>query len=458
METPRFDSSSYSFPADNSITGAAPQPSRSGGDTVAAHSLEQARVLSLLYDIGKELTSILDLEALMRAIGTHVKSLVDYDLFNVMTLSHDGQHLEHAFSLKFDERIDVKQTLPIGQGLCGAAVLERRPIRVDRVSEDPRYIQCEIAGAVQSELVVPLLTQGRVLGVLDLESLKPHAFTQQNEQMLAILASTAAIAIDNARLYDHLRRAEQRRKQDLDRAREVQQLLLPKEMPVVPGLEIAAAYLPAQELGGDFYDFLPYRDGKLAVVVGDVAGKGSAAALLASLGVGILREHAVHQPSPPGEMLADLNGHLQILGGNGRFIAMAFAVYDPVKSELSLASAGFPPPVLVRDRRACPVEVSGVPLGLLPDSTYEAVRLSLRPGDTLVFCSDGVHEQTNATEEEFGAERLVSRLADTCASQPAAQIVSGILGAIEDYAAGGPEREYIDDRTVVVLRFTAART
>ena len=457
METPRFDSSRHSFPADVPIAGTAPLPSRSGGDPAAAPLLEQARVLALLYDIGKELTSILDLEALMRAIGTHVKSLVDYDLFNVMILNLETRRLEHAFSLRYDERIDVKQTLALGQGLCGTAALERRPIRVERVAEDPRYIQCEIGVGVQSELAVPLIMQGRVLGVLDLESHKPHAFTQQHEQMLSILASTAAIAIDNARLYDHLRRAEQRRKQDLDRAREVQQLLLPKEMPVVPGLEIAAAYLPAQELGGDFYDFLPYRDGQLAVVVGDVVGKGSAAALLAALGVGILREHAVHQPSPPAEMLSDLNGHLQILGGNGRFIAMAFGVYDPIQRELSLANAGFPPPVLVRDKRACPVEVTGVPLGLLPDSAYEAVRLSLRPGDTLVFCSDGVHEQTNAIEEEFGAERLVSRLADTCASQTAAQIVSGILGAIEDYSAGAPGREYVDDRTIVVLRVTADR-
>ena len=325
---------------------------------------------------------------------------------------------------------------------------------MDQVADDPRYVKCEVGLPIQSELVVPLIMQDRVLGVLDLESLKPFAFNKDHEQMLTVLASTIAIAIENARLYDQLRRAEQSKKADLERAREVQQLLLPKEMPEFPGLDVAVLYLPAQELGGDFYDFLPYHEGRFAVAVGDVAGKGSAAALLASLGVGILREHAVHQASRTDEMLADLNGHLQIPGGNGRFIAMAFGVYDPATAELALANAGFPQPILVRNGRATTVEVSGVPLGLLPDSTYDAVRLQLQPGDLVVFCSDGVQEQNNAYEEEFGSERLVSTLAEFCNSQSAEQVASGIMRAINEYAGENSCRECSDDRTIVVLRFT----
>ena len=454
MKTSRSNSSRSAGPDEGLLSKTAPVPALVAGVPAAAAVLEQAPVLTLLYEIGAELTSILDLEALMRAIGTRVKRLIDYDLFNVMLLNPATQRLEHAFSLKYDEHVEVTQTLALGQGLCGTAALERRPIRVERVAEDPRYVMCEIAGGVQSELVVPLLVQDRVLGVLDLESLRPEAFTRDHEQMLSILGSTAAIALENARLYDQLRRAEQRKKQDLERAREVQQLLLPKEMPAVPGLDIAAVYLPAQELGGDFYDFLHYRDGRLAIAVGDVSGKGPAAALLASLGVGILREHAVHQPSPPAEMLADLNGHLQILGGNGRFIAMAFSVYDPATAELCLANAGFPPPLVVRDKRPIPIAVAGVPLGLLPDSTYEMIRLRLQPGDTVVFCSDGVQEQTNATEEEYGNERLISQLASSCATSSAGQIVAAILRSLDDYAAAGASREPGDDRTIVVLRVT----
>ncbi len=421
--------------------------------------LEQTRILSLLYDIGKELTSILELEPLLRTIGERLKRIVDYDVFCVMLLNAETQTLEHAMSLRYNQQINPQSTLALGEGLCGTAALERKPIRVDQVALDPRYVECDTISGVQSELVVPLIVKDRLLGVLDFESLRPGAFTRDHEQMVVTLASSVAVALENARLYDQLRRAEQRKSEDLDRAREVQELLLPKETPRLPGLEIAVLYLPAHELGGDFYDFLPYRQGRTAVAVGDVAGKGSGAALLAALGVGILREHAVHSPTPPAEMLADLNGHLQVPGNNGRFIAMAFGVYDPAARELELANAGFPKPVLVRNRRAAPVNVVGVPLGLFPESTYDSVRLQLQPGDVVVFCSDGVYEHTNADDEEFGVERLTSRLAETCATVTAEQTAADIIRALEEHAGEStPCRECHDDRTIVVLRVPESST
>jgi sigma-B regulation protein RsbU (phosphoserine phosphatase) len=338
--------------------------------------------------------------------------------------------------------------------LCGTAALERRAIRVNRVACDPRYVRCESGLAVESELVVPLIFQDRVLGVLDLESLHPDAFSEHHEQMLTLLAPTVAIALENARLYNELRRNEQRRKEDLDRARLVQQLLLPKAAPQYPELEVAVSYLPALELGGDFYDFLPYADGRLAIAVGDVAGKGSSAALLATLGIGILREHTVHQVSNPADLLADLNCHLLIAGETGRFIAMAFAVFDPATQELSVANAGFPPPILLRKRRATPIQVTGVPLGLLPDSTYEPARVQLEAGDAVVFCSDGIHEQTNSLDEEFGLDRLLSRLAEAGVCDSADSIASQVSRAIEEHAGEATAcQDCKDDRTIVVLRF-----
>ncbi len=426
----------------------------------AAPLVDQPQVLSLLYDIGKELTSILDLENLLRAVGERVKLLVDYDVFNVMLLKTETQRLEHALSLRYDQRLHPRTTLALGEGLCGTAALERKPIRVDQVASDPRYVECESEWGVKSELVVPLIVKDRVLGVLDLESVRPAAFTADHEQMLTTLASSLSIALENARLYDQLRRTEQRKKEDLERAREVQQLLLPVMLPQATGIEIAVRYVPAQELGGDFYQFLPYGEGRIAMVVGDVAGKGSAAALLATLGVGLLREHAVHLHSHPAEMLADLNGHLLIPGGHGRFIAMAFGVYDTSRRELCLANAGFPPPMLVRKNRATSVPVRGVPLGLFADTSYDSVCLCLEPGDTVVFCSDGIHEQTNEREEQFGVERLLACLTSIHEGSTAEQIAQGILTAIEEHAGPAPCGECSDDRTIVVLRVadTGAQT
>jgi phosphoserine phosphatase RsbU/P len=425
---------------------------RQGDDRFPIDMIEQAEILSLLYDISRELTSILDLQELLRCIGTHVKLLVNYDVFAVMWVNNDMQRLEHAFTLRYDERIEVSQTLSFGEGLCGTAALERKPIRVDRVADDPRYVQCQQDLGVQSELVIPLIMQDRVLGVLDLESLRPGAFTERHEHMLTTLASTVAIALENARLYDHLQRAERRLKDDLDRAREMQQLLLPKAMPEVPSLDVAVKYFPARQLGGDFYDFLPYGGDRLIIAVGDVVGKGSAAALLASLGIGLLREHSVHLADPPATMLADLNGHLVSLGASGRFITMALAIYDPATSELSLANAGFPLPLLVRNEEILPIDVTGLPLGLFPNSSYDGISLQLQPGDILVFCSDGVPDQTNAAQEEFGMERLFAQLAKTCESSCADEIASKIMESVNRFAGEHPSVESVDDRTIVVLK------
>jgi sigma-B regulation protein RsbU (phosphoserine phosphatase) len=420
--------------------------------SLPAELLEKTRVLSLLYDIARELTMILELETLVRKIGERVKVLVDYDLFNVMLLNKDSGRLESILSLRFDERVQETHTVALGEGLCGTAARERKAVRVNQVANDPRYIRCALGTGIQSELVVPLIVKDRVLGVLNLESLKPGAFTKENEEMLTMLASTVAIALENACLYDELRRAEQRKTEDLDRAREVQQLLLPKVIPQISGIDIGVLYEPAQQLGGDFYDFLPYGDGRMAIAVGDVAGKGSAAALLASLGVGILREHAVHRPSSPAEMLADLNGHLQIPGAKGRFIAMAFGVYSPDKRELILANAGFPPPLLVRDRRAVPIDVAGTPLGLFAESTYDSVSMGLKPGDMVVFCSDGVHEQMNALDEEFGIERLISSLTESRVGATAEEVAQNIVREVREYAGENGCAECVDDRTIVVFR------
>ncbi len=433
-------------------TGTTPPPLLMDEALPLPGTMDQAQILSFLYDTSKELASILDLEALLKTVGERVKLLVDYDLFSVLLLNNETKRLEHVFALRYDQRIQLRSTLALGEGLCGTAALKREPIMANRVASDSRYVRCEDGMEVAAELVIPLIVKDRVLGVLDLESITPDAFTMDHERMLTTLASTVAIAVENARLYDQLRRAEQRKTRDLERAREVQQLLLPKEMPFLPGVEIAARYLPARELGGDFYDFLPYGSGCSAIAVGDVAGKGSAAALLAALGVGILREHAVHHPSQPHDLLADLNGHLQVTGSHGQFIAMVFAVYDPAKQELCLANAGFPQPILLRDKRATPIPVKGVPLGLLEDSAYESITVPLRPGDVIVFCSDGIHEQTNESEEEFGVQRLISRLAEIGECSTADRIADDIVGALDEHAGTAARHEWNDDRTIVVLR------
>ena len=265
---------------------------------------ESANSLALLYDVSRELTSILDREELLRRVAQRVKKIVNYHLFSVMLWNENAQLFESIFGLRYGDAIPTRLRLALHQGITGTSAGERRAIRVADTLNDPRFVQMEEDVIVRSELVVPLLLGDRLIGVLDLESTDPNAFTAEHERMLATLGSYIAIALENARLYEEARETERRLQSDLATAREIQRSLLPTGAREVPGLDLAAAYVPARELGGDFYDFLPYGKGRLGMVLGDVSGKGTAAALFASLAIGIIREHIVDHPCPPAEMLS----------------------------------------------------------------------------------------------------------------------------------------------------------
>jgi phosphoserine phosphatase RsbU/P len=411
---------------------------------------EQAQTLALLYEVSHELTAILDRAELLRRIAEHVKKMVDYHVFTVMLWNEPAQQLESVFSMRYQDAIPTRLQMPLNQGITGAAAAERRTIRVDDVRQDPRYVQSETDVEVRSELVVPLLRQDRLVGVLDLESTEPNAFTADHERLLSILGSYIAVALENARLFEESRENQTRLQNDLETAREIQRQLLPTGAREVPGLDIATAYVPARELGGDFYDLLPYGVGRLAIVNGDVSGKGTAAALYGSLAIGILRELVNDRQASPAEMLGFLNLRLLAARLDARFIAMHFAVYDAALRELSISNAGGPLPLLLRNGEVQEIQVSGVPLGLLPETEYEEVKLALLPGDVVVLASDGIHESTNAAEEEFGSERLKELLTAVAPFDPGYTIAQRIVKATDEYAGAG--RPPHDDRTLLILR------
>jgi len=413
---------------------------------------EQAKTLMLLYEVSRELTAILDREELLRRVAERIKKIVDYHVFSVMLWNEKTQLLESVFAMRYEDTIPTRLQLPLHQGLTGTAAGERRVLRINDVTEDPRYIRCDTGVEARSEIVVPLLMQDRLIGVLDLESTAPHAFTSEHERMLTTLGSYVAIALENARLYEEARESERRLRNDLDTAREIQRQLLPTGAREVPGLELAAAYVPARELGGDFYDFLPYGHGRLGFVLGDVAGKGTAAALYGSLAIGTLREVVVDHAREPAGMLALLNQRLHGARLDSRFIAMLFAVYDAPTRRLTLSNAGGPYPLLVRDGHVLTVRLEGVPLGLFPDTQYDESVLDLQPGDVVLFASDGIHESENARQEEFGLQRLSALLSRISPEDSASTIAERILAETDNHSGVGIAPH--DDRTLVVLRVT----
>ena len=413
---------------------------------------EQAQTLALLYEVSREVTSILDREELLRRVAERIKKIVKYDVFSVMLWNEQTQHLESIFAMCCGDSIPARLRVPLHKGLTGTAAGERRVLRINDVMDDPRYIHCETGVEARSELVVPLLLCDRLVGVLDLESAKPHAFTAEHERMLQTLGSYIAVALENARLYQETRDTQLRLQQDLDMAREIQRGLLPNGAREVPGLDLAAAYVPARELGGDFYDFLPYGKGRLGFALGDVSGKGTAAALYGSLAIGMLREHVVTHLCPPAEMLATLNRRLSDNRFDSRFIAMLFATYDAPSRSLTLANAGGPYPLLVRDGCVQSIRLEGIPLGLVPDTQYDETTIELTPGDVVLFASDGILESENAEQEEFGPKRLSALLSGFSQRHSAREITEQIMAATDGHSGAGIAPH--DDRTLVVLRVT----
>jgi serine phosphatase RsbU (regulator of sigma subunit)/ubiquinone/menaquinone biosynthesis C-methylase UbiE len=418
-----------------------------------AERLESApyrTMLEFLAESAADLSSTLRLEEVFQKIADRVRLLLDAHLLCILLWNDEEQVLEHSYSLKFGEHIEQHGGFPLGYGLSGCAAQDRMPIRVPDVLEDPRYVRFRHAEVeVRSELAIPLIANGRLIGVLDLESVEYDAFTLEHERTLLALGSHIAAALENARLYETVRREERRLEEDLSAARKIQGGLLPQSAPGHAVLDIGFAHHPAWELSGDFFDVLEYADGRLAVALGDVAGKGTAAALLASLSIGILRSQVLQSRGRPSEILQKMNVQLRELNIEHRFVALLLAVFEPDAMRLRISDSGVPQPLLIRRGQAQVVDVTGVPLGRLEDLTYREELIPIIPGDVVVLVSDGVEDCVAIDRKPFGRERI-ERVAIETAHGSAQQIADALLAASEDYSLGSDGE--MDDRTIVVMK------
>lgn len=431
-------------------------PAAKGGiATCAAAELEalerRSRALRLLHETSQELTAILDEQVLLRRLAERLGEMIEYHRFAVLRVDQDNGKLESVISVQRPGAEGRPWGIAVGHGLVGTAAAERRPIRVGDVLRDPRYVACDddLARRVRSELAVPLMVRERLVGVLDLESFEVDAFCAEDEDLMVTLGAYVAIALENARLYSRLQADERALAEDLDTARRVQRRLLPRQSPWLPGLQTAVAYAPARHLGGDLYDIFGCDLGTAGVAVGDVAGKGTGAALYGTLAMGALRAYGGKLRCHPARLLAQLNEELFQLQVGQRFLAFAYAVYDASTHTLKLANAGLPYPLLVRGGEVCEIEARGLPLGALSGSTYEQLELALEVDDLVVLLSDGIEETFDARGEPFG-ERRLHRALEALAGGSAREVADGLLAATDRYR--GVVVEPSDDRTVVVLR------
>ena len=404
--------------------------------------------------------SFIDTDIRVRALIHAGRELAGHrplaDLFPlILDLALDAVNAERGVLLTLEgENLLVRaargETFRISSAVRDRVVNQRASLLVrDAMREDAFRERASIQmHNVRGMMAAPLQTNDRVIGLIYVDT--PNIireFTREDLNLLTVMANVAAIRLEHARLAE-VEQAERIMARDLEQAAEIQRRLLPEKAPETPGLDLAGYNAPCRTVGGDYYDFFTYPDGRVATVVADVSGKGMPAALLMSslqARVQVLAE----DPRDLGDLMVRLNRLLCSSIPSNRFISLFLCVLDPVKGETIYCNAGHNPPALVRAGGQVEWLQGGGPiLGILPNAAYEQKTCRLERGDSIVLYSDGVTEMTNPAGEEFGEERLAQVLAAN-RGKPAAEIVQGVRAELAKFAAGAPAA---DDITLVVAK------
>ena len=405
----------------------------------------QADTLLLLSEVGRETGAILDVEELLRRAAEQTKRVIDYQILSIMLYDEEQKVFLHRVDVKHGQRVQGKLRARASEGIVGAAATLKEPVLVPDVTVDPRYLM--VNPETRSELAIPMMHQGKVIGVLDLESPQLNYFTEDHVQTLSILAANLAVSLENARLYGQLAKDEARLERDLHAAKRIQGALLRPVPTEDYGVDIAARYLSAREVCGDLYEFLRYGPQQLGMALGDVSGKGTAAALYGAVAIGIMRSLAP-QKLQPAEMLKQMN---QLVGERrieGRFMTACFATWQKGRQKLRVANAGQSQPLLYKDNRCGKIALTGFPLGIFEDVTYDEWGVTLEAGNILVFHSDGIADTTNNAGQFFGTTRL-RELIEKHHELAAAELADTILREVDWFSDSAP---LFDDRTLVVMK------
>ena len=419
---------------------ASPRPLVSDTTAVRPVQLDQVEHLLKLQKWAQKITSILDLDELITKIVDDVAAA--FCCVEATIYLHDEERGElemagvHGCTLH-----DKGSRLKVGkEGMVGYVASTGQMRYAPDVRKDPYYIACEESAL--SEVAIPLLVDGRLVGVFAASHHELDAFTREHLRWLQGLCEHVAVAVHNARRFQHERHQRQKMSQEASEARAIQEALLPKSSPYIPGFAVSGLSIPAGAVGGDWYDFISFDDGCWGLVLADVSGKGTAAALLMSATRGMLRSLA-QTCSGPGEVLTRLNRLLVEDFPSGKFVTMLLAVLNPSTRELTFSSAGHLRPLLVDDQGARFLDSErGMPLGLGTGEFSES-RVQLSPGSRLVFYSDGITEATDGSDEEYGANRMRDHVL-----QPGA-CAESILADVRAFANG---EGLHDDATVIFVK------
>ena len=396
--------------------------------------------LQRVQKAAQKITSILDLDELIDSVVKEVTGPPFGCLESSIYLHDESRGEVVLWGVNGCDLHTKGHRLKVGQeGMVGHVAATGQVRYAPDVRKDPYYIRC--GHATLSEVAIPLRVGQRVVGVFTASHPELDGFPRQQLRILHAFCDHVAVAVSNAQRLKAERAERLALDRDADEARTIQQALLPKSSPYVPGFVISGRSVPARNVGGDWYDFIPFSDGRWGIVLADVSGKGTAAALLMSATRGMLRSLA-EACCTPGEVLTKLNQLLVNDFPAGKFVTMVYAVLDPAAKTVVFANAGHLRPLLIDETGETFLEVErGLPLGL-SCGDYSETEISLTRGSRLIFYSDGITEAVDGREEEYGLDRLVEH-----AIQPEASAVT-ILDDVRSFANGSGVR---DDATVVFV-------
>lgn len=414
---------------------------------------------ALLYRLSQTFNSSLDLDEVLNRVMDEVIEATRAERGFVMLHESDGKLAFRVARGMDQETIDDPQ-FQISRSVVDRVAHERKPIHTSDAQSDDRFSMRQSVRflGLRSILCVPLQIKDKLLGVVYVDNrLKVGIFTQADLELLTAIASSAAVAIENARLYQ-VAVEKGRLERELQMAHEVQASLLPHETPQIPGWEFVARWQPAREVAGDYYDFIPVSDGvsdgvngggQLGLVIADVTDKGMPAALFMAVTRSIVRASVGRAPSPA-DGITHANRLICADSTRGMFVTLFYALLDPASGECTYVNAGHNPPLLCSagQDELTPLALTGMPLGIMADTSFEQRTLRLDPGDFVVFYTDGVTDATNAHLQDFGMERL-RRVILEHRNAPAVEVMDALGRAIHGFIGSAAP---FDDIAILIVR------
>ncbi|MGB2770514.1 MAG: SpoIIE family protein phosphatase [Candidatus Zixiibacteriota bacterium] len=398
-----------------------------------------------LLDVEKSLSSTLNLNELLELILDSLLKVVRYDAVVIFLIDREKGEIEHIKARGFAPALEPDLQLKIGEGLAGWAAKTKESLIVPDVKEDSRYIEAKVE--TKSGMVVPIVSQNRIIGVFSLESDEPNAYTHDDLELLEAFASLAAISLERARQHEEILK-KRKLEEELSIAKRIQQSFLPRAKPRLPGFDISGINIPSEEVGGDYYDFIPIIENQIGIVIADVSGKGIPAALImASVRAGLIAE--IRNNYAIRSIMAKVNNLLFESTASDIYVTAVYGVLDPKNRIFTFSNAGHNAPILRRaDGEMKYLTEGGMALGMFENSKYEERPLGINPGEIIVFYTDGVTEAKNDKEEEFGTRRLKQVIGDSH-QLGASQIQKNIYDAVKKFT-GVSHQE--DDLTMIVVK------